>query len=246
MRRRKFFVSVLLAAILVIDAVLLWSSGVHDKAKELGTYLLHIGFDLYTLGLALHSVHQDTSLHSKTVLHLTTLTTLASVLLGSIAIVPDSSSITIPASETMSILQRLFHARLGLYITLCAVTLTTRLGPPLWYSLDRIYTEKTRLAGTISAGENVSGSVGMSILVNVQTFTYIYTQVTLFWEYCCSRTLQRSSGLETLLQVLKSPTCLSYRLISVQLIIIPRCSEQCVKFNSGSEVGFHGLALAGH
>jgi hypothetical protein len=63
--------------------------------------------------------------------------------------------------EAIPFLSYLWHTRLGLYIILCVMTITTRQGPPLRYPLDRIYAEKTRLAGTNTAEENVSGAVGM-------------------------------------------------------------------------------------
>jgi len=162
MRRRKLLISLLLAAILVIDAVLLGWSIAHDETKEIATYAAHTGFCLYTLGLAFNSINQNTSsLHSESILHLTTLATLAWFLLSSIAILPDSTPIT-AFLEIVPILWYLWHAKLGLYLILCVITFTTRQGPPLRYPSNHIYTEKTILAGTNTAEENVSGSVGMS------------------------------------------------------------------------------------
>lgn len=162
MRQRKLVISLLLSAILVIDAILLGWFIAHDKAKEIGTYAVHIGFCLYTLGLALRSVNQNTSsLHSESILHLTALSSLASVSLSSIAILPDAPAI-LSLVETTPMLLYLWHTKLGLYMILCVLTITTRQGPRLRYPLDRIYAEKTRLAGTNTAEENVSGSVGDS------------------------------------------------------------------------------------
>jgi hypothetical protein len=170
MRLRKIYISVLFAAVLVIDAVLLGWCVAHDETRETGTYAVHIGFDLYTLGLALRSVNQDTSFHSESVLHLTTLSSLALVLLSSIAILPDATPIS-SSMETNPTLWCLWYTRLGFYIVLCVRTITTRRGPPLRYSSDRIYAEKTRLAGTNITEENVSGSVGMPMHDCIQTFS---------------------------------------------------------------------------
>jgi hypothetical protein len=74
--------------------------------------------------------------------------------------------------ETVPFLWYLWHARLVLYIILCIVSMTTRLGPALRYPSDRIYAEKTVVAGTNTAEENVSGSVGMYHGL-LQTLVYI-------------------------------------------------------------------------
>lgn len=151
----------LFAVLLAIDAIFLGWSIAYDEAIGIGASVVHIGFSLYTLGLAFRSVSQSSaSLHSESVLHLTALTSLASILLFSIAILPDTPPI-IASVETIPFLWYLWHARLCLYIIICIVTMTTRRGPALRYPSDRIYTEKTILAGTNNAEENVSGSVGM-------------------------------------------------------------------------------------
>lgn len=161
MQQRKILIILLLATILSIDAILLGWSIADDGAKEIGTHVIHLGFCLYTLGLAVYWVNQNTSsFHSESVLHLATLTSIASVLLSSIAILPNAPPVT-ASMETIPFLWYLWHARLALYISLCVVTFTTRRGPPLRYPLDRIYAEKTRLAGTNTTEENVSGAVGM-------------------------------------------------------------------------------------
>lgn len=148
---------------MVINAVLLGWSIVHDEATQIETYALHINFSLYTIGLAFRSINQNAqSFHSESLLHLAILTTLASLLLSSIAILPDSPPIT-ASVDTVPAISYLWHTRLVLYMITCVMTITTRQGPPLRYPLNRIYAEKTVLAGTSAAEENVSGSVGMRI-----------------------------------------------------------------------------------
>jgi hypothetical protein len=151
--------------VLVINDVLLGWSITHDGTREIATYALHISFCLYILGLALRSINQNTqSLHSESLIHLTALITLALLLLSSIAILPDSPPIT-ASVETIPALWYLWHARLVLYMMTLVTTITTRRGPPLRYPLDWIYAEKTVLAASSAAEENVSGSVGMHIRV---------------------------------------------------------------------------------
>lgn len=49
MRQRKLAISVLLATILVIDAILLGWSLADIETIKITTYVVHIGFDLHTL-----------------------------------------------------------------------------------------------------------------------------------------------------------------------------------------------------
>ena len=70
-------------------------------------------------------------------------------------------------------------------------------------------------------------------------------QVILHGVPCCSRIPRKLFGLEILLQVLKSRTCLSCQPTCVQLITIPRCGRQCAKSNFGLEVGARKLVRAG-
>ena len=174
MRQRKILITLLLVVILAIDAILLGWSIVNDGTKETGTQAIHIGFCLYVLGLAFRSVDRNTSsFHWESVLHLTTLTSIASILMSAIAILPDAPPTT-TSRETIPFLWYLWRARLALYICLCVILLTTRQGPPLKYPLDRVYAEKTRLAGTNTAEENVSGSVGTANTCSVQSFIFSF------------------------------------------------------------------------
>lgn len=160
--------SLLLVVISVISTVLLGWSVAFDDTLEIEICAFHVGFALYILGLVWCSVEHNTpSFHSRSILHLTALTSLASVLLISIAILPEALPIgPLAVLETIPVLW-LWHARLGFYIILCIMAITTRLGPPLRYSLEQIYTEKVRDAGTNTSEDNVSGYVGMLMHASV-------------------------------------------------------------------------------
>ncbi|KAF8627345.1 hypothetical protein AX15_004416 [Amanita polypyramis BW_CC] len=65
------------------------------------------------------------------------------------------------------LIQGIWYTILGLYTVKAIVSLTTRLGPPLYYPPERIYTEKTVTAITNPDLENVCGAVGCSPLSSI-------------------------------------------------------------------------------
>ena len=191
MRRRKLIMSTLLAAILAVNAVLLGWSVANDEAEEIAPYAIHIVFSLYLLAVALRSVNQNTiSVHSESVLHLTTLTLLAFVFLGTIAILPSTPP-TATLSETSPALWYLWHARLGLYMILFSMTSTTRQAPAFHYPPERIYTEKTVLAATNTDEENVTGVIGISSPVIFLNPAYVPTKAPLRGELFSFHTPQK-------------------------------------------------------
>jgi hypothetical protein len=160
MRWRKLFIFLLLAGIPVIDAIFLGWSVANDETADIVVYALSLAFSIYVLVLTVRSINQNiTSSHSEFVLHLTTLTTLASVSLGSTALIPATSP-TSKVVEGAPALRPLWYAKLSLYTAVCVMAFITQQGPRLRFPPDRIYSEKTILATTNTEEENVCGISG--------------------------------------------------------------------------------------
>jgi hypothetical protein len=128
------------------------------------TCLLHVLFAVYLSLLSAQSVGRNTvHSHTRNIIHLFVLTTLAFVLLAFTALVPsDRASVSSLAEDSQPrILQVLWHTVLCLYAFSTVVVVTTPLGPPQHYPVSRIYSEKVVASITNKVHDNVSGITGM-------------------------------------------------------------------------------------
>ncbi|KAI0302402.1 hypothetical protein B0F90DRAFT_1714514 [Multifurca ochricompacta] len=144
------------------------------QTVSLATHLLHVLFAVYLSALAVQSVGGNTiHSHTRNVIHLAALTTLAFVLLGFTALYPnDRPSISVPADDSQSrFLLVVWYIVLGLFAFSSVIAITTPLGPALYFPVSRIYSEKTVAAITNQARDNVSGVTGASIW-NLLLFSY--------------------------------------------------------------------------
>jgi hypothetical protein len=134
MRWRKTLLSLFLAFAVVISAVLLgWSTIADDNHVDMEIYSLHLFFALYIFVISARSVLQVTTKdHSDSILHLTALLTIAFLLLGSAAILPDLHPVAKFIDDEFVLLS-LWYALLGLYTVGCILAFSTPLGPPLHY-----------------------------------------------------------------------------------------------------------------
>lgn len=159
--------AILVIAFVVIVAIQAISLGYvvyFSSSTTTATYLLHLLFAIYLSVLAVQSVGKNTVYsHTRNIIHLSALTTLAFVLLGSTALFPhDRTSISAPAEDSQPyLLQVVWYLVLGLYTLSTAVAITTPLGPALHFPASRIYSEKTVAAVTNHAVDNVSGVTGL-------------------------------------------------------------------------------------
>ncbi len=131
------------------------------------TRVLHLLFAIYLSVLAVQSVGKNMVYsHTRNIIHLSVLTTLAFVLLGSTALIPrDHTTISAPAEDSQPYgLEVVWYVVLGLYTLSTVVTITTPLGPALHFPVSRIYSEKTVAAVTNQAVDNVSGATGRYLL----------------------------------------------------------------------------------
>ncbi|KAG6854494.1 hypothetical protein C0991_006096 [Blastosporella zonata] len=168
MRWRKFVLALLLTAILAIDGGLLGWSVANNEESEIVIYSLRVIFALYLVSLAGASVNEtDAERHATYLYHLTPLTTMATLFLGSTAILPSSP----PVTTSIKVLPGLWYTSFALYTILCLSYFTTPQGPRLHFPAERIYSQKTIQAATNHDEENVSGVVGAS-LYDVLLFSY--------------------------------------------------------------------------
>ena len=118
---------------------------------------LHLFFSLYVFVISARSVLQfTTDDHSESILHLTALLTVAVSLLGSAAILPDSS-FPVAAPDDKPILLGLWYSLLGIYTVGCILAYSSPLGPPLHYPPSDIYSEKIVKSITNMDEQNVCG-----------------------------------------------------------------------------------------
>ncbi|KAH0581287.1 hypothetical protein H2248_012386 [Termitomyces sp. 'cryptogamus'] len=171
MRWRKALLTLLLIVILALNTISLGWSLVNDKSTEIVINGIRTLFTLYLAILAAFSVNESSiERHSVYIYHLTALTTMATLLLGSTAILPGSPSVK-ASSRTVTSLLGPWYTTLALYAITCVLYFTTPRGPRLHYPADNIYSEKTIQVAINHEEENVSGIVGASIY-EVLLFSY--------------------------------------------------------------------------
>ena len=168
MRWRKSLLSLFLAFAVVISTVSLgWSILLNNDHDNMKIYSLHLCFDLYVFVISARSIFQiSTDDHSNSILHLTSLLTVAFLLLGSAAILPDPTpSVAVSIFDDESVRLYLWYALLGIYAVGCVLVYSTPLGPPLHYPPSDIYLEKTVKSITNTDQRNVCGTTGMYALI---------------------------------------------------------------------------------
>jgi hypothetical protein len=151
-----------------IQAVSLGYTGFFSSSTTTATYLLHLLFAIYLSVLAVQSIGKNTIYsHTRNIIHISALTTLAFVLLGFTALFPrDRTSISAPVEDSQPFfLQVVWYVVLSLYSLSTVVAVTTPLGPALHFPISRIYSEKTVAAVTNHAMDNVSGVTGLYIIL---------------------------------------------------------------------------------
>ncbi len=155
MKGRKIGLAVIFALILAVKTVALgWSIASSDSRKEIVASFFEVVFVSYILGVSLWSIFlSDIYTHWRSILHLSGLTTLAFVALGTPAILPLSKS----SPETTSVA---LHTTLSLYFFATLVAIRTKRGPKLHFPIKSIYSEKTIANTTSFAEDNVCGITG--------------------------------------------------------------------------------------
>ncbi|KAJ7349778.1 multidrug resistance-associated ABC transporter [Mycena albidolilacea] len=164
MRRRKIFLSITIFLLVLVQAARPVLGG------DIVICTLNLVFALYLFAVAAFSVTRQTvRLHTESVWHLASLTTLAAPLMGFTAILPGEDLPVLTIED--SILPGLWYTAFALYVVALLTALDTRLGPDLHYPPSAIYTEKTTAAITNTEENNVSGVYGASPL-SILFFSY--------------------------------------------------------------------------
>ena len=153
--------STFLAFAVVTSAASLGCSIAINDYVDIKIYSLHLFFALYVFVISARSVLQFTpNDHSDSILHLTALLTVAVSLLGSAAILPDSSPPVAASIDDKPVLLGLWYSLLGIYTVGCILAYSTPLGPPLHYPPSDIYSEKIVKSITNMDHQNVCGTTG--------------------------------------------------------------------------------------
>ncbi len=179
MRFRKLSISMLVCILLVIQIVSLASFVVAEE-DHVGVVLraLRFAFAGYIFVIAARSIRQEYALHSRYIVHLSVLTSLAISLLGTTTLLPSSPMpVTSIVSDSM-LDTALWYTSLVLYLFACILIVTTPRGPPLHFPPERIYSEKTVTAITSRCKDNVSSITGASVW-DILYFNYTTRIVTL-------------------------------------------------------------------
>ncbi|KAK0452262.1 hypothetical protein EV421DRAFT_888433 [Armillaria borealis] len=163
MRRRKIILSFLFAAILILKTICFGWAIVEDEPSNVASYAIHVFFSLYVLAVAIRSVNQDApGPHSESVLHLTTLTTLATVFLGISILLPTNSPPVATSVDASEVFTWTWVFIFFIYTITCLLSFTTPRGPPLHYEPKDIYSTKEASARTNKDEVNVTGVTGAS------------------------------------------------------------------------------------
>jgi len=162
MRWRKALLSLFLAFAVVISTVSLGWSIANNDHIDTTIYILHLSFALYVFLISARSVLQvTTNDHSNSIIHLTALLTVAFLLLGSVAILPNNPPpVTSFIDDDDPVLLSMWYALIGVYIVGCILAYSTPLGPPLHFPPSYIYSEKTVKSITNMDERNVCGTTG--------------------------------------------------------------------------------------
>ena len=174
MRLRKILLTFILAAIVSLQTVSLSISAVEGVPAHIILYTLHLAFSLYLLVTSAISIKHQYSVHEHLILHLSALTCLAFVLLGTLAILPTSPpprpiGTAIPDPVVP---KGLFYATAVLYTIAVFIASRTPCGPPLHYPPSQIYSEKVVEQITSKYEDNVCGVTGASVW---DTLLFSYT-----------------------------------------------------------------------
>ena len=175
MTLRKLLLSLLLGAILALQSVSLGLSITDAVRTDIAVYALHTAFALYLLVLAGRSVNAAYGAHERAVVHLSALTWLAVMLLGTTAILPSTPFPLAPSSLVRSAIEvgagvkggaplGVWYAVLGLYVGAFVLVVTTPRGPKLHFPSEAIYADKTLMQITSKYEDNVDGITGVCSL----------------------------------------------------------------------------------
>lgn len=166
MKLRGILLVISFVGIVSLQAISLGYAVSFSLSTATVTHSLHVLYAAHLLVLAVQSVGKNMFYsHTRNIIHISVLTTLAFGLSGFTALFPrDQTSISAPVKESQPpFLQAVWYVVLGLYAFSTAVSITTPLGPTLHFPASRIYSEKTVATITNQPVDNVSGATGLCL-----------------------------------------------------------------------------------
>ncbi|KAH6905515.1 hypothetical protein BKA70DRAFT_495907 [Coprinopsis sp. MPI-PUGE-AT-0042] len=163
MRWRKIVITFFLSFAVAVNAYRIGYVFINKSRNDMMDVVFQLVFALYLVIISAHSVTRNGSeSHAASILHTTSLTTLASLLLATVAILPSTPPPDVQSSDEPS-LHGIWYSLIFLYTVTCVLGITTPLGPPLHYPPEHIYSNKTVAAITNPSPANVCGIIGASI-----------------------------------------------------------------------------------
>lgn len=181
MRVRKLFLSVILALAVSVQAALLGytiaivhpdQSAVAHSAflSEVATISFQLAFSVYMLVISVLSISADeVAVHWPMMIHLSVLTTLASLLLGVATIIPrtprypHTTNLIFFSLASSHIYSALEYTALALLIISFLTASRTPRGPALHYPPERVYSPKMLASAAPTAEDNVCAIVSASV-----------------------------------------------------------------------------------
>jgi hypothetical protein len=160
MRWRKIVITILLSFAVALNTSALCFALVNESKDESVVGILQLVFALYLVIISARSVTQtEPESHSASIIHLSTLTTLASLLLATVAMLPSTPLPVIKTRDGLP-LQGIWYSLVFLYTLACVLGVTVPLGPLLHHPPEHIYSAKTVAAITNRETANVCGVIG--------------------------------------------------------------------------------------
>lgn len=156
---RKVTITLFLALTVGLNAAALGYAYADDQQRELLVAGLQLFFSLYVVVVAGLSVPQVYQSHSDSIIHLSGLTALASVLLLSVSILPDTPPPIIKTLMYEATLQIIWYSVLALYMIACVMSFTTPVSPALHFPPELVYSQKTVQTITNPDEANVCGLI---------------------------------------------------------------------------------------
>lgn len=176
---------------------------------------------LYLIVVTISTLNDDIpDVHFTQVVHIGTITTIATLIFGSIMILPSSEATTSAEPED-AVSWGLRYAVGALYAVACVISINIPRGPAMHFPPEQIYSEKTVASITSRYRDNVCGIISDSI-IGILFFSYT-TKV-----FHTRRNIYLTSLIQLIRllcsvipqTVLKSATCRSCRMTCVR----PTCS----------------------
>ena len=159
-------------AILILQTVSLGWSVTTLGAKDSIVPTLNLFTTLYLIVVTISTLNDAIpDVHFTQVVHIATITTMATLVFGSIAILP-SSEITVSGQAGDTVSWGLYYAIVGFYAVACIISINIPRGPAMYFPPEQLYSEKTVASITARYRDNVCGIVNESIL-GILFFSYI-------------------------------------------------------------------------